>query len=152
MWRRSTVPTAGASGPWKVDVHVSKDDQVLDSSVSAARPSGPLFGDPLLFRANPSPRAPLSPVADFQFRRTERIHVEWRALKTLTGRTARLLDVKGQPLPVEPAMTDRDDGGQAVVVLDLNLAPLGEGSYVLELIGTAGTEQERELLAFKIVR
>jgi hypothetical protein len=49
-------------------------------------------------------------------------------------------------------MIDRDDAGQAVVVLDLNLAPLGEGSYVLELMGTAGTEQERELLAFKIVR
>jgi VWFA-related protein len=147
-----TVPTAGAPGPWKVDVHVSKDVQVLDSSVSAARPTGPLFGDPLLFRANPSPRAPLKPVADFQFRRSERIHVEWRALKALTSRTARLLDGKGQPVPVEPVMIDRDDAGQTVVVLDLNLAPLGEGSYVLELMGTAGTEQERELLAFKIAR
>jgi VWFA-related protein len=146
------VPTASASGPWKVDVRVSNDGQALDSSVSAARPSGRLFADPLLFRANPSPRAPLKPVADFQFRRTERIHVEWRALKTLTGRTAKLLDAKGQPLPVEPALTSRDDDGRAVVVLDLNLAPLSEGNYVIELTGTAGTEQERELLAFKIVR
>ena len=77
----------------------------------------------------------------------------WRAESSQASwGKARLLDVKGQPLPVAPAMTDRDDGGQAVVVLDLILAPLGEGSYVLEFVGTAGTEQERELLAFKIVR
>jgi hypothetical protein len=147
-----TVPTGGTSGPWKVDVRVSNNAQVLDSSVSATRPSGPIYADPLLFRANPSPRAPLKPVADFQFRRSERIHVEWRALKTLTGHAAKLLDAKGQPLSVEPALTGRDDDGRAVVVLDLNLAPLSEGSYVIELTGTAGSDQERELLAFRIVR
>jgi hypothetical protein len=39
-----------------------------------------------------------------------------------------------------------------VVSVDITLAPLREGDYVIELTGTSGTETERELLAFKVVR
>jgi hypothetical protein len=147
-----SVATAGTTGPWKVDLRVSGGGNVLDGSASVAPPAGPLLAEPLLFRANPSPRAPLKAVADFQYRRTERIHVEWRTLKALTDRQARLLDSKGQPLPLAVALMDRDDPGGKTVLADVTLAPLSEGSYVIELTGAAGAESQRALVAFKVVR
>jgi VWFA-related protein len=147
-----SIPATGTTGPWKVDVKVSAVGEVLDSTTSVASPVGPLLGDPTLFRANPSPRAPLKPVADFQYRRTERIHVEWPVLKDLTSRAARLLDVKGQALPVEIALSDRESAEGKALVADLNLAPLIEGSYVMELTCSAGTESQRALVGFRVVR
>jgi VWFA-related protein len=147
-----TVPTSGTTGPWKVDLKISRAGDVLDSSTSVSHPVGPLFADPVLFRANPSPRAPLRPVADFQYRRSERVRVEWRTLKAVLDRQSRLLDSKGQALPLTVALSERDDGGVTTVIADLNLAPLIEGNYVIELTGSAGTETQRALVAFKVVR
>jgi hypothetical protein len=133
---------------------VTSDSERLDASTStaAATAAGALLGDPMIYRASPSPRSVPRAVADLQYRRTERIHVEWRALRPLTGRSARLLDRQGLPLPVTPTLSDRGDAGVTVVSADLNLAPLPEGDYVIELTGTGGTETERKLLAFRVVR
>jgi hypothetical protein len=125
---------------------------VLDAAASVAAPAGPLFSEAMLFRASPSPRSIPKAAADPQFRRVERLHLEWRPLKTLTARSARLLDRQGQALPMEPVLSERDEGNVRILALDLNLAPLGEGSYVLELTGTSGSETDRDLVAFKIVR
>ena len=35
---------------------------------------------------------------------------------------------------------------------DVTLAPLSEGTYVVELTATAGSDTERRLLAFRVVR
>jgi hypothetical protein len=139
-------------GPWTIDLRLSADAGVLDAAASIAAPAGPLFNDAMLFRASPSLRSIPKVTADPQFRRIERLHVEWRPLKALTARSARLLDRQGQALPMEPVLSERDEGGVRILVLDLNLAPLGEGSYVVELTGTSGSETERDLVAFKIVR
>jgi hypothetical protein len=146
------VPTTGTTGPWTIDLRVSGAGEVLDSSVSITRPAGPLLTEPMLFRANPSPRAPLKPVADRQYRRSERIHVEWRMLKIASDLEARLLDAKGAPLPLAVSISERDDPDGKTVLAGLTLAPLIEGSYVIELTGSAGTETQRALVAFKVVR
>jgi hypothetical protein len=78
--------------------------------------------------------------------------VEWRALQALTARHVQLLDSKGARLPLPVGVTDRDDPEGQTVLADLTLAPLTEGNYVLELAATAGTESQRALVAFKVIR
>jgi hypothetical protein len=153
--RSAIVPVAlpeGDRGPWTITLRVTSGGDLLEASTSAAPPAGPLLGEPMLYRANSSPRAVPRAVADLQYRRVERLHVEWRALKPLTARTARLLDRQGRSLPITPTLSDRDNGGATTVAADLALAPLQEGDYVIELTGVAAHETQRALLAFRIVR
>jgi hypothetical protein len=82
------------------------------------------------------------------FRRTERLHVEWPALKAVDEHIARLLDRNGRPLPLVVALTVQADK----IAADLNLAPLGEGDYVIELTAGANGQVEKQLLAFRVVR
>ena len=113
---------------------------------------GRLLGDPLLYRATPSPRSVPKPVADFQYRRVERLHAEWPVLQALTAQEARLLDRQGEPLPVRPTVSDAAGEAGPVVAVDLLLSPLSEGEYVIELTATSGEVTERTLLAFRVVR
>jgi hypothetical protein len=78
--------------------------------------------------------------------------VEWRALQPLTTRQVQLLDSKGAPLPLPVGVTDRGDPGGQTVLADLTLAPLTEGNYVLELTAASGAENQRALVAFKVIR
>jgi hypothetical protein len=95
---------------------------------------------------------PLRPVADFQFRRTERLHAEWRILATLDQRTVRVLDRRGQALALGATVTEQDRNGQPVAAVDLNLSPLSDGDYVIELEAGRGADTQRSLLAFRVVR
>ena len=99
-------------------------------------------------RAAASPRAVLQPVTEFVFRRTERLHIEWPELKQLDARTARLLDRNGKPLALGVAVAEQS----GKVFADLNLAPLAEGDYVIELNAGAGAQTEKQLIAFRVVR
>jgi len=145
------VDQAGA-GPWKVSVVTTRGTNQAEDRIDVRPPAGPLLGDPIAFRGTASARIALRPVADFQFRRTERIHVEWPILKALDQRTARLLDRRGQPLAIETALTDRDANGAAMLAADLTLAALGEGDYLIEVSAGSGADKQRALLAFKVVR
>ena len=145
-----------------------------------------LVGAPIAFRGTASSRIPLRPVADFQFRRSERLRIEWPVLKPLDQRSARVLDRKGQPLALNATVTEsapreetdsapaagagegpranevslagaRASGGGAPLALknvsvDLMLAPLAEGDYVIELTAGAGGQIERRLVAFRVVK
>jgi hypothetical protein len=167
--RATTVvlPTSAVgAGPWRVGVEVTAatprrsrsargapGDGPLESSLEIAPPAGQLLGEPMAFRANPSPRSPVKPVADFLYRRTERLCVEWPALQALDAHEARLLDRAGGPLPLSPAVIEHSgDDGRLTLAIDLPLAALAEGDYVLELVGTRGAHRERRLLAFKVIR
>jgi VWFA-related protein len=143
-------------GPWHVAVRASNQASVADdrSEVPAATTAGPI-DDPVLFRALPSARSVPRPVADLQFRRTERLHVEWPVAATAKVRGVRLLDRRGQPLPIAPAVAERPADGiatRSVVTIELMLAPLAAGDYLVELSveGTAG--EERRLVAFRIIQ
>ena len=143
---------AGALGPWRVSVKVTSGSESLeDRTTIDAGVTGGLIGGATVFRAAPGPRAPLRPVADFQFRRTERAHLEWPILKTLDQRQARLLGKNGQPLAVGATVTEREVNGQPMLAVDVNLAPLGPGDYVIEVTAGAGTDTVRRLVAIRVV-
>jgi hypothetical protein len=111
-----------------------------------------LAGPPVVYRATPSPRSPLVPVADFLFRRTERVHVDWMRLAEIDRREARLLGRDGKPLAVPVNVTERDAGGRASIAADANLAPLTDGEYAIELTVGRGDRVERQVIAIRVTR
>jgi VWFA-related protein len=142
---------AGSSGPWRVNVRVSAGADRLEDRASVDPPSPTvLLSAPVLYRAAPGPRAPIQPVADFLFRRTERVHVEWPILKALDQRQARLLGKNGQPLAVAVNVTERQVDGAAMLAADVNLAPLGPGDYVIEVTAGSGTQLETRLVGIRV--
>jgi len=145
------VPISGA-GPWSASVRLraaGEADQFDRISIPVA--TG-LLGEPLAYRATPAPASPLRPVGAFQFRRTERIHIDWPVLRPLDRRDARLLGRDGKPLALEVNVGERPVEGQTMVAVDLNLAPLTAGDYVIELTAGAGADSDAKLLAIRIVR
>ena len=97
-------------------------------------------------------RAPLRPVADFQFLRSERIQVEWPISKSLDERSARLLSRRGDVLPVPVTVTELTDGGRPRLAAALALAPLAAGDYVIELTVVDAGERVTRLIAFRVSR
>lgn len=147
------VPTGSHAGPWTVVVRARgdgeepEDDQML---VKAAAPG--LLGDPLLYRAAPAPASPLRPVAGPQFRRTERVSIEWPLLTPIDHREARLLGRDGSPVPIDVTVTERTSAGTPVLAADLNLAPLTAGDYVIDVTVRAGERVERRMVALRVMR
>ena len=147
-----TIPVPDAApGVWQVVVQATAQDERLEQRLEIAASAARLIGQPIGWRAAPSPRAPLRPLADPRLTRAERLHVEWPVLAPVESRVARLLDRTGgplgQPLPIATTTSSPD-----VVAVDLPMASLPEGDYVIELVATAGSESERRLLAFRVVR
>ncbi|HEY2906286.1 MAG TPA: VWA domain-containing protein [Vicinamibacterales bacterium] len=95
------------------------------------------------------------PTADLRFRRGEHIRVEVPA-PNASAVSARLLDRMGKPLtlPVIAAVRDDPDGSRWETA-QLNLAPLGPGDYVIEMVEGAGraggSGAMRKLVAFRMV-
>ena len=145
------IATANPAG-WRLRVRIAGPAGELEDEMDVMPAPAALIGEPALFRAGASPRAPLQPVADFQYRRTERVHVEWPATRAMDNRSARLLNRRGEPLPIEVPVTEKPDGDRFAIAVDIPLAPLAQGDYVIELTATAGTEKTQKLLAFRIVR
>jgi VWFA-related protein len=142
------VPIADASAPLVVATRVSNETQSLADRLEVSPHQSSLIGTPVLYRARPPATAPLHPAADPQFRRTERLHVEWPVSGTLDQRQARLLGRNGAPLPIPLTLTERD----GKLALDLNLAPLTDGDYLLELTAGGGGRSVRKLTAVRVVR
>jgi hypothetical protein len=139
----------GESGPWSVSLRVSGSDAVLTDRFQADVPAtSTSVGVPLVFRGTASSRIPLRPVADFQFRRNERVRVVWPVAAPPESRSARLLDRRGEPLAVPATITETP----GEINVDVLLAPLAEGDYLVELTTGQGGQSERHLLAFRVVR
>jgi hypothetical protein len=130
--------------------------RTIQDAVEVAARASQFLGGAVVYRATPSPRSLLRPVADLLFRRTERLHVEWPVLRPAAATTVRLLDRQGRALPVAltgaSAVASEASGGGPVVAVDLNLAPFPEGDYVIEVQATLGPAVERRLQAFRVVR
>jgi VWFA-related protein len=117
----------------------------------ATRDDGTVLGAALIYRATPASRSPLVPVAGYQFRRTERVHVEWPVGGPLEQRQARLLGRNGEPVAVTITLTEIERDGRPVLALDGLLAPLAPGDYVFEVTATRAGRTETRLVGIRVV-
>lgn len=141
------IPVANQSGPWDAMLRIIGDGQPSQTtSVTIARTSATLIGDGTGYRAAALASAAWRPIAMFQFRRTERLRLEFPILKPLDGQTARLLDRKGQPLDVPVSINTAG----AALVAEVNLAPLSIGDYVVEVTAKAGQASEQRFTAIHV--
>jgi hypothetical protein len=63
-----------------------------------------------------------------------------------------VLDRRGEPLALAPTATDADRGGERVIAVDVALAPLADGDYLIELVAAQGATSVRRLVAFRVTR
>jgi hypothetical protein len=146
------VPVTG-TGPWRIRTRVTDGiDGPVDDRQEMSADGGRLLGPATAYRATPAPASPLRPVADFQYRRTERVHLEWPVLAPADRRDARLLGRNGQPLAVPVTLSERESAGRAMLAADVNLAPLSAGDYVVELSIGRGEMTEKKLVALRVVQ
>lgn len=92
------------------------------------------------------------PVADREFRRTERLLVRFTALgpgETAPETAARLLNRAGKPMSDLPSTALAGEPRRFQV--DVPLAGLPAGEYVLELKGSAGGSEARQFVGFRVV-
>jgi len=144
------VPVTG-DGPWHAQLRLRNGDLAIETTAEV-RPlsragASALLGDPVVFRGDPGGVQAARPVADFLFRRTERVHIEWATRSQIDTRQARLLDRAGNALPI--AVTVAEKAG-AVLTADLVLGPLGPGDYMIELTATGAGGSTRQLVAIRV--
>jgi hypothetical protein len=147
-----SLPVADTVASARVAAKISVSGESLENAADIRRVTTGIVGDPVLYRGRPAATSPLRPVADMEFFRTERVHVEWPLSGDIDQRSARLLSRTGQPLAVPVTVTERETDGHRVVAADLNLAPLGAGQYVIELTVGRGAATERRFVAFRVLQ
>ncbi len=127
--------------------------ETLDEVLTVPGTASASAGDTAyMFRALTPARAPWVPAAEPQFRRTERLRVEWPVEAMPSDRSARLLDKLGQPLPFAPTVTERDTPSGPVLAVDLTLSPVSPGDYIVELNTTIGGQAATRYAAIRVVR
>lgn len=108
-------------------------------------------GQPLTFRRGPFTGPSYQPTADLRFRRAERLRVDLPVSDALGPPTVRLLDRRGQPLPILVQIGQRDEEGVRFATAEITLAPLAQGDYLVEVSIRRGDKEEKRLTAFRIV-
>jgi VWFA-related protein len=139
------VPVS-SDGPWQSQLRLRDGTAALETSAPIHPRGEALFSEPVVFRRDPGGVQPARPVADFAFRRTERVHVEWTTSAPLDQRQARLLDRAGNPLPLPVNLSEQNGRLSA----DLVLGPLGPGDYLIEVTGTAVGTSGRAVVAIRV--
>jgi VWFA-related protein len=147
------VPDAGelAAGEYTVRVRMEGSDPLsrISETVRIAVPVETMgLGEAVLWRRGPATGTQPVPTADPRFRRNERLRLELPAASVQTV-MARLLDRNGALLPVPVTVSGRPDDSGAFhwVILDVVLAPLAPGDYVVE----ASQGESSRVTAFRIV-
>ena len=145
------VSAVGLKGePARVVARLTAGPELLeDRSAYRAAPAN-VLGAPLLFRGTPAASSPLRPVADLQYRRTERAHLEWFLPGQIDDRSARLLGKNGLPLAVPVTVSERTVDGRPRLAADVNLAPLAAGDYLIEITGVYLGKPFRTLTAIRV--
>lgn len=145
------VPIGDAPAPWQVLVRLKGSESTPESdTLSIAPATGAILGRPLAYRAASAAASAYKPLAAFQFRRTERIRVEWPVLLPPDAHSARLLDRSGKPLAIPMSTAVRDSSGTPMLTTELNLAPLAAGDYVIEVTVRAGETTEQQAVAVRV--
>ncbi len=141
-------------GPWQIRARVQHGNDVIEDHARINLDTSGVFGQPLLYRAAPPPAAPFRPVADLQFWRTERLRAEWSLPATLTPvhARARLLESGGRPLDFTPTVVTERADGRTQVRLDMSLASLAAADYLIEVVAEHDGQEDRTLLAIRVLR
>jgi VWFA-related protein len=125
------------------------DQLAADGQIAPSRAlpvPGMTLGEPTFWRADS--RDQYVRTVNLRFRRTEQLRLVIPAHPPAAA-TARLLDRRGAPLTVAPTVGDRvsESDGRRWIVVDLSLAPLAQGDYVIEIVAGAAVR----LAAFQVV-
>jgi VWFA-related protein len=125
----------------------------IGDAVAVSMPQAGAFaaGESLIFRMS-SASAPPRPAADFRFNRTERIRLEVPLAGAARASSGRVLDRAGQPLEVPVAVSERESDGLKWLVADVNLAPLSNGDYGIELTAEQEGKSATLVTAIRVVR
>jgi hypothetical protein len=136
---------AGAGADASEQVRITVPSSSSDPAVS--------LGQALLFRRGPYSGPGFQPTADLRFRRAERVRVDvpLAAAVSAGGFFTRILDRKGQELPIPATTTQREEGGLRMASAEIALAPLAFGDYLIEVSVRRGDRQEKILTAIRIV-
>jgi VWFA-related protein len=102
-----------------------------------------LLGEPAIFVNNQSVRT-------LTCSRTDRVRIEFTPPSPLEGKVARLLDARGQPMPVPVNVSDDETRTPRRLIVTLSLAPLARGTYQIELNATAAGATERRLVPLQV--
>jgi VWFA-related protein len=146
------LATSTTADAFRVSVSVGAGS-AAEATASVRRAAGTVIGDPVVYRAMPAGTSPLRPAADFQFRRTERVHIEWAVRGDVPDRrAARLLNRTGQPMAVPVTVTTRDRDGRTMLAADLALAPLADGDYVIELVAGPEGAAQTSFVGIRVTR
>jgi VWFA-related protein len=139
---------ARVKAQWSVLV-TTEQVRIRVPDVAASPPLA--FGPPVVFRRGPFTGQGFQPTADVVFRRAERVRIDAQVAAGVQSVAARLLDRKGQALPVPVSAALRRDPGGRFATAELPLAPMAVGDYVIELSLKAGGRTEKLLHAVRIV-
>jgi hypothetical protein len=111
-------------------------------------------GEPLVFHRGPSTGNQVQPADGRIFPRSERIRMEMEAAAGAPVWTGALLDRNGTKTAVPVVTGERTDAasGQRWMTAEITLAPLAQGDYVVELTTTAGSQQNKTLVAIRVTQ
>lgn len=144
---QTTVRAHNSEGlPFQDSVRVRVRDAVAHGAV--------VLGDPLRFRRGPATGLRFHPTADARFMRSERVRVEVPVVGTATAVTMRLLDARGQPLPLLVKSVPASQAGLDGVTWtagELTLAPLASGDYLIELTAEHAGGREVVVSGFRVI-
>ena len=145
------VPVGTATGPWQAVVRVKGVDDLSDSdTVAIERAAGTLLGKPIAYRAASAAASAYRPLASFQFRRTERVRLEWPLTQAVESHAARLLDRNGKPLAVPVTTSIKESSGTTMLTAELNLAPLSIGEYLIEVTAKSADKSDRQMIGIRV--
>ena len=103
-----------------------------------------------VFRQGPYTGRGFQPTTDPRFRRAERLRIDV-PLAGGCSVAVRLLDRRGQALPVPFAVAPALEAGAAVARAELSLAPLAQADYLVEVTIRRGEDERKHIVAIRIV-
>jgi VWFA-related protein len=146
----AAIPLDEAAGrsPLRIQARVAGGDGLPYSHAITVDPND-ATAHALLFRQGPSTGPQYRGAARPVFVRADRVRVDVPIGDWNGGASARVLDARGQPRPLPSAVTTHSDAqGVRWARVELALAPLAVGSYLIELTAAEGT---RALVPFRVV-
>ena len=109
----------------------------------AGEPKVQLVGEPALFLNG-------KPIGALVATRADRVRVEWPVIAAIDSRAVRLLDRRGQPLPLPLEIAADASREPQHLVTDFRLTPLARGEYLIELTVKRGETSDRKLVGLRV--